>query len=59
MSYVIPAIEACMNDPMVTRRLAILETATANQDSFEPQPPLTMWQTRRVSAIEEQWLGFL
>ncbi len=53
----ISVLDSPLNDSMIARRLEILETATANQDSFEPQPPLTMWQTRRVSAIEEQWFA--
>ncbi|MHB1612679.1 MAG: hypothetical protein ACYCOU_02215 [Sulfobacillus sp.] len=29
----------------------ILESIAAEQDSFSPQPPLAMWQVRRVSAL--------
>jgi hypothetical protein len=56
MSYV--TLDSRVNDPMIARRLAILETATANQDAFEPQPPLTMWQVRRVSALQDAWLDY-
>lgn len=53
----ISILDSPLNDSMIARRLEILETATADQGSFEPQPPLTMWQVRRVSAIEDHWFA--
>lgn len=53
MPYV--TLDSCVIDPMIARRLEILETATASNDGFEPQPPLNIWQVRRVDALQDQW----
>ncbi len=51
----ISVLDSPLNDSMIARRLEILETATASNDDFEPQPLLNTWQVRRVGALQDQW----